>query len=406
MRGVSIITIGDELLIGQVVDTNSAFMAAMLRENGFTLNRRVAIGDEKNAIIHALDEELKISDAVIFTGGLGPTSDDITKDVLNEYFGAKLILNERALATIHEIFNLKKRPITERNIMQAMLPDVCEPIYNDNGTAPGMLFRKDGKMIFSLPGVPSEMMAMMNDVIAKLKFNFQTKELHMKTLITFGIGESFIADKLVDFEAEISGKLSLAYLPNYSLVRLRLSGEDESFLEEKFSALAKILEEHIIALKDVTVPSLIFELLQSQNKTVAIVESCTGGNIAHQLTLIPGASQVFAGGIVSYTNSVKHELLGVDIETLKLHTAVSEQVCAEMLQGVLSRITADYAIAITGYVGLEGNGNIPGGTVFIATGTASSHIVKKYSLRNSRAKNIEVATTLAFLQLRQNIVSQ
>ncbi|RYF90565.1 MAG: CinA family nicotinamide mononucleotide deamidase-related protein [Chitinophagaceae bacterium] len=362
MTNVSIITIGDELLIGQVIDTNSAWMAQELNKAGFRLKRRVAVGDVWDEIWKALDEESAQADVVLLTGGLGPTADDITKPLLCEYFGGKLVQDAGALKNVTHLFEkVFKRPITARNVKQADVPDVCTVLQNKRGTAPGMLFYKGAKIFVSMPGVPHEMQGIMtDDVIPLLKQKLASRHIAHRTLITFGIGESNLADLIQDFEESLPAEVKLAYLPNFGMVRLRLTaqGEDATATEEQldklFEQLQRKVKDYLVTNEDLPMEQVLGKLLVQKGKTMATAESCTGGYIAHLLTSIPGSSAFYTGSVVSYANSVKEEMLKVDASILKTEGAVSEATVIAMLKGCLQSIPAHYGIAVSGIMGPDG----------------------------------------------------
>lgn len=342
MISASIITIGDELLIGQVVDTNSAWMAQQLNNNGIWLKRRVAVGDNRNDIVNALKEESKSVEIILITGGLGPTADDITKPVLCEYFGGKMTVNKQAEENVLKIFRRLNRPIIERNLKQAEVPDNCKVIQNKRGTAPGMWFEKEGKIYVSMPGVPHEMKGMMtDDVIPALKTRFTLPFILHRTLLTSGIGESWLAENIKEWETALPSYIKLAYLPNYGMVRLRITGtgEDKAVLEKEldtqFEHLKSLVKEWLVVDKDISLSQALAAVLKEKGQTISTAESCTGGYIAHLITLEPGASVYYKGSIVSYDNEVKEDLLKVDAGTLQTQGAVSEETVKQMVQGAL-----------------------------------------------------------------------
>ncbi len=412
MVSASIITIGDELLIGQVIDTNSSWMAQELNKAGISVVRRVAVGDDANAIENALNQESEYAKIILITGGLGPTSDDITKPVLCKYFNGEMIVNEEALANVHYLFEkVFKRPITPVNIKQAEVPNVCEVIPNKRGTAPGMWFEKNGCIYVSMPGVPYEMQGMMqDDVIKKLEKKFVLPFIEHRTLLTSGIGESAIAEMLVDFEAALPAHIKLAYLPSYGMVRLRLSstGEKRSSISAKvnafFEQMKTIVSAYVVTDKDESIAQVVGQLLLSKGKTMCTAESCTGGYIAHQITLNAGSSKYYKGSIVSYDNSIKKDLLGVGENTLNSSGAVSEETVIQMVKGSLEQMKTDYAVAVSGIMGPDG-GTIekPAGTVWIAVGSKEKIETKKIQLRFDRKKNIEITCQHALDQLRKFI---
>jgi len=408
---VSIITIGDELLIGQVVDTNSAWMAQQLNKAGIWVHHRIAIGDVKQDIWNALDEEGNRSDVVLITGGLGPTADDITKPVLCEYFGGKLVMHKPTLDHVEYLFReVFKRtgPMLQRNINQALVPDVCTVLSNTNGTAPGMLFEKNGTIFVSMPGVPHEMKGIMQEhVLPLLQHRFSLPYIAHRTLITFGIGESSVAERIQSWEEALPSFIKLAYLPNYGLLRLRLTGSGErqqvdAALDEAFTALQQMMQPEMVTDEDITMQEVVGRILKQQGKTVTTAESCTGGYIAHLLTSIPGSSLYFMGGVVSYDNSIKQQVLGVQQATLQANGAVSEAVVKEMVQGVLGVMKTDYAVAVSGIMGPDGGTpEKPVGTVWIAVGNATTVEARQLHFRFDRLKNIELTAMNALNILRQ-----
>lgn len=413
MIKTSIITIGDELLIGQVIDTNSAWIAQALNKAGLNVNRRVAVGDVREEIWNALDEESVHADIILITGGLGPTADDITKPLMCEYFGGKLIVNDDARANVKHLFeNVFRRPLTERNLKQAEVPDTCTVIQNKRGTAPGMWFEKNGKIYMCMPGVPHEMKGMIeNDVIPSLIKKFEVLHISHRTLQTFGIGESGIADMILDYEESLPENIKLAYLPNYGIVRLRLSssGKDkeavEKLLDEKFHQLEKLVSVYLISDKDEPMETILGKLLIERNKKMCTAESCTGGYIAHLITSVPGSSAFYDGSVVTYSYQAKEDLLQVAHKTLLEAGAVSEEVVREMAEGALKNIKSDYAIAVSGIMGpgggLEGK---PVGTVWVAVGNKEKIITRKFHFRFERQLNIQLTAMNALNLLRKFIV--
>ena len=413
MVNTSIITIGDELLIGQVIDTNSAWMAQQLNKSGIRVNRRVAVGDVWDEIWNALNEESKHADIILITGGLGPTADDITKPLLCKYFGGKLTVNEQALQNVTVLFEkIFKRPLTERNIKQAEVPDVCTVIQNKRGTAPGMIFEKNGKIFISMPGVPHEMKGMMeSDVIPLLSSRFEVPYITHRTLMTFGIGESMIADRIQDYEENLPAHIKLAYLPNYGMVRLRLtaSGKDKQGIDQEvdnlFATLQELVSDHIVTNCDEKMEEVVAKLLAQQQKTLSTAESCTGGFIAHLLTSIPGSSVFYKGSIVSYSNEIKKELLDVMDQTLEEKGAVSEEVVIQMVKGALKQLKTDYAVAVSGIMGPDGGTpEKPVGTVWMAAGNNREIITQKLHFRFERQLNIQLTAVNALNLLRKFIV--
>jgi len=407
---VSIITIGDELLIGQVVDTNSAWMAQQLNKAGLWVQHRVAVGDVWGDIWNALDEEGRRSNVVLVTGGLGPTADDITKPLLCEYFGGKMVLDEATLQHVTYLFEqVFKRPgaLLERNRKQAEVPDVCTVLKNNNGTAPGMLFEKNGKIFISMPGVPHEMKGLMNDhVLPLLGARFALPFIGHRTALTVGMGESMLAELIKDWEQALPAFVKLAYLPNYGMVRLRLTASGDrglvtNTLDEAFAQLKLLVKDILVADEDIPMEVVVGRLLAGLGKTVATAESCTGGNIAHLITSVPGSSAYFHGSVVSYDNNIKQRVLGVANETLQTVGAVSEETVRQMAKGVLAIMQTDYAIAVSGIMGPDGGTpDKPVGTVWIAVGSKEKVDTKKLHFRFDRARNIELTSINALNLLR------
>ncbi len=423
----SIITIGDELLIGQTIDTNSAWIAQELNKIGVWVKRRVAVGDNREDIWQALDNEAKESDIILLTGGLGPTADDITKPLLCDYFGGKMVVNEMVLEHVKTIFRTLNRPLLDRNLKQAEVPDVCEVLMNKRGTAPGMLFRKaktlktsskndsssncnGNETIFvSMPGIPYEMKGIVTDyVLPILKKEYQMPFVMHRTLLTAGIGESFLAEKIQNWEEKLPEQIKLAYLPNYGMVRLRLTGRGneqkqlEQQLDNLFAQLQEQVKEWMIVNEDIPLEQALGNLLTSRNKTLATAESCSGGYIAHLITSVPGSSLYFKGTVVAYSYDAKETILGVSHNTLETKGAVSEETITEMFHGLMNATTADYGIATSGIMGPGGGTNDkPVGTVWVAVGSRQKMITKKLHFRFDRKKNIELTATNALMMLFQ-----
>jgi len=415
----SVITIGDELLIGQTIDTNSAWMAEELNKIGVWVKRRVAVGDVWDDIWETLNEERERVDIVFLTGGLGPTADDITKPLLCEYFGGKLVVNEQVLAHVKYLFEkVFRRPglILERNLKQAEVPDVCTVLMNERGTAPGMWFtpqltRGKAKIFISLPGVPYEMKGLMKkEVLPRLQKYFQLPFILHQTFLTYGIGESFLAEKIIAWETSLPKHLKLAYLPHYGNVRLRLTaisndkGKLEKELEEHSRTLKPLIKEWLVIDDDMTIQQVVAKILKSRKQTVGTAESCTGGYIAHLLTIDPGASSNFKGAVVAYDNQVKEEILGVGHDTIESVGAVSEETVKEMVKGVLEKLKTDYALATSGIMGPDGGSdNKPVGTVWIAVGNSKKIEAQQFNFRFDRLRNIEQTAHTALNMLRKFI---
>lgn len=411
----SIVTIGDELLIGQTIDTNSAFIAQELNKIGVWVKRRVAIADDKQAILTTLADEADQANIIIITGGLGPTADDITKPTLCEYFNTKLVVNEGALQNVQEIFRKLGRPMIDRNLKQAEVPEACTVLQNLRGTAPGMWFEKDNVVYASLPGVPHEMKGLMlHSVLPKIKETFSLPAVVHRTLLTAGQGESFIAERLQDFEAALSPSIKLAYLPAYGMVRLRLTGRGDNEaavtkeVEEQFERLKTLVNEWMVADEDATLPQSVSSLLKEKSKTIATAESCTGGYIAHLITSLPGSSAIFKGSVVSYANETKQDVLSVTEEALKEFGAVSEQTVVQMASGVCRLLKTDYAVATSGIMGPDGgSAEKPVGTVWMAVASKSGTTkTQKSHFRFDRNRNIELAANAALLLLRKFVLEE
>lgn len=411
----SIITIGDELLIGQTIDTNSAFIAQELNKIGVWVKRRLAVGDVYDDIWQALDEESKQSDIIIITGGLGPTADDITKPLLCKYFGGKLVVNEKVLAHVKYLFEIVFRrpgPMLERNLKQAEVPDVCTVLHNARGTAPGMLFKKEGKVFISLPGVPHEMKGLIvNEVVPYLLSAYKMPAIVHYTAFTAGQGESILAEMLKDFEPLLPAHIKLAYLPNYGMVKLRLTsqGESKEAVEEEllpyFEKLQELVKDYLVTNVDEGLEVVIGKILKAKGKTMATAESCTGGYIAHLLTTVPGSSVYYKGSVIAYAYEVKENVLNVNHETLEKFGAVSGETVKEMLAGVINLMEVDYALAVSGIMGPDGGTeDKPTGTVWIAVGNKEKVETLKLNLRFDRQRNITVTAGNALNFFRKFIL--
>ncbi|MGP8216814.1 MAG: competence/damage-inducible protein A [Bacteroidia bacterium] len=408
-----IITIGDELLIGQVVDTNSAWIAALLNETGIKVYQITSVSDTREHILTALKEASMRADIILITGGLGPTSDDITKHTLCEYFNTKLRLDERSLEDVTNIFKKFGKEVTAINRRQAEVPENCTPLQNKNGTAPGMWFEERGKIYVSMPGVPYEMKGLMTDeVIPRLKKEFTLPVIIHKNVLTQGIGESFLSGKIAEWETSLAKEeIKLAYLPSPSMVRLRLSitGKDAAVLNErierKVGELQKIIGQYIYGYDNDTLEGIIGKLLIEKKQTLSTAESCTGGYISHLITSVPGSSEYFKGGIVSYANEVKINELGVGKETIEAHGAVSQQVVEQMANGAIKNLGTDYSVAVSGIAGPHGGTpEKPVGTVWIAIATPSKTFSKRFQFAGTRDRNIIVTGLTALNMLRKEIV--
>jgi nicotinamide-nucleotide amidase len=404
-----IITIGDEILIGQIIDTNSAWIAQKLNTIGLRVKQISSVSDDRQHILTALAEAHQRADVILITGGLGPTKDDITKKTLAEYFNVGLVENQEALANVEKIFRRIRGTFTELldvNKQQALVPENCEVIINKNGTAPGMWFNYEGKIYMSMPGVPHEMMYMMEDsVIPKIKSSLKLPFIVHKTILTAGEGESYLAEKIADIENSLPPFIKLAYLPKLGQVRLRLSayGDNETLLNDKVNEYtAKIVERvgsAVVAQEDISLEKAILNYMAENELTLSTAESCTGGYIAHLITQHPGSSKVYFGGAVSYSYELKESILGVKNETLWQHGAVSEETVTEMVEGALVNFKSDYAIAVTGIAGPDGGTpDKPVGLVWIGVASAKKTVTKSFLFGNKRQQNIE-RTAIAALNM-------
>ena len=409
---VTIINIGDELLIGQVVNTNASTMSRLLTEAGMEVTHTVVVGDNYNDIWVAVDEALRDSDAVLVTGGLGPTKDDITKKLLCEYFDSELIESEVALENVKRIFAARGYELTPVNRAQALVPKCCEVLNNDLGTAPCMWFGNDGKVLVSLPGVPFEMEWLMrNRVIPNLQETFHTDTIINKNILVQGIGESFLSDLIEPWELALPKNIKLAYLPVAGMVKLRLTARFPIGTIDTIGAIEKLLPElyriagqYIVGEDCETLDELVHKTLIAKGKTLSTAESCTGGNIARLLTAQAGASAYFRGGVVAYSNEVKESALGVKHCTLEAHGAVSEETVREMVEGVRERLGADYAIATTGIAGpTGGTPEKTVGTVWVAVCSKDETVTQLMHYGDRRQQTIDRTTNQAYSMLMKLI---
>lgn len=409
---IEIITIGDEILIGQIVDTNSAWMAVELNKAGFQLAQITSVHDEADHIKKALDEALLRADVVLMTGGLGPTKDDITKQTLCEYFGTKLVLNPDVLENIQQIYHTRQSVMNELTKSQAMVPENCTVIQNRAGSAPITWFEKEGKVIVSMPGVPLEMKKVMSEeIIPRLQKYFKTPAIIHKTVQVYGIPESQLALRLTEWENALPEYLHLAYLPNFGIVKLRLSGagQDEYKLEEainqQIETLKSILGESIFAYEDKPVEKIIYEKLKISGLTVSTAESCTGGNIAHRLTLIPGISDCFKGSVVAYHNELKINALGVSARDIEQYGAVSSQVATQMAEGARKVMQTDLAVATTGIAGpTGGTDEKPVGTIWISVSSPERTITRSFNFGQFARENFIERSTMAALMMLNEMI--
>ena len=408
----SIITIGDELLYGRTVDTNSAWMGRTLSDLGIRVNDIRSIADDKQDILNALDAVPANVQLVLITGGLGPTKDDITKLTLAEYFDTKLVMNEEILGLLETFFSKRGRRMLQVNRDQALMPEACTPLRNDRGTAWGMWFEKDAKVYVSMPGVPREMKALMEQqVLPRVKAQFELPIIIHQHLLTAGIGESYIAEKIADLEDSLPPEIKLAYLPDLGMVKLRLTarGTDRQYLEgllhEQVTAFTERIGRYIYGHNEDRFEAAVGKILLEQGKTLATAESCTGGRISSMLTAIPGSSRYFEGGVVSYSYQAKEDLLGVKAETLAQHGAVSEAVVKEMVVGACHALKTDVAIAVSGIAGPDGGTeDKPVGTVWVAVGSPDRTVTRMYQFSTDREHNVALSAVMALELMRKYLI--
>lgn len=402
-----IVTIGDEILIGQIHDTNSTWISQQLNANGIRVIRKTSIADDEKAIVSMLDESLTRSDIVLITGGLGPTKDDITKKTLAQYFKMPLVLNEDAMVEVKSFYDKRKKEIPDTGYQQATLPQGATYIPNYWGTAPGMWFDHRDKVVVSMPGVPYEMKGMMNNtILPSLTKQFKTPEIIHKTIRTFGIGETDLSKLIIDFEEELPTDIKLAYLPSLGSVRLRLSaygGVSKEQLSTYANTLKKKVEPYYYGEDDTTLEEACALILKSKKLSIATAESCTGGYVGHLITSIPGSSAYFKGGILSYANDVKINQLGVKSSTLEKHGAVSQETIEEMALGVCNVLKTDIGLATSGIAGPDGGTEAkPVGTIWVAMAYKGRVISKLLRLGNTRTNNIQLtALNTLFLFYKQ-----
>jgi nicotinamide-nucleotide amidase len=408
-----IISIGDELLLGQVIDTNSAWIGQELNKLGVNVHFKSTIGDSREILLKTLHESAERSDIIVMTGGLGPTKDDLTKHILCEFFDTKLIQNDAVLAWVQSIFLKRNLPMLASNNEQAMVPEISEVLWNRNGTAPGMYFVKNNKVFISMPGVPFEMKCIFEEeVIPKLQKQFSFPSIIHKTILTASIGESFLAKKIATIEDSLPSHIKLAYLPSVGAVRLRLSayGNDNSVLAEELNTIVDSLYacigEYIYGEEEDTLSQSVGKLLAAKNNTVATAESCTGGYLAHLLTSIPGSSSYYTGSILAYANVIKENILQVDKNILIQNGAVSEACVKAMAENCRRIMHTDYAIATSGVAGPSGGTKEkPVGTVWIAVATPTHCIARVFNMGDHRGRTIERTALMGLDMLRKELIA-
>ena len=408
-----IITIGDELLIGQTIDTNSAWIGAELSMAGFDIQKKTSVHDKRSDILKILSEVSGKSDVVIITGGLGPTSDDITKTALCEFFNTRLVMNNEVLTMIENMMRRRNFPMNENNRRQAEVPELCRVLTNTAGTAPGMWFEKDGTVFISLPGVPVEMKHIMNQhVLPAFRKRFTSQFIIHRNIMTYGAPEARLAEILENFEADLPEYIKLAYLPSSGIIKLRLTGTGserktvEESVEKQVKRLYTVIPDLIYGENEESLELVVGRLLREKKRTLCTAESCTGGNIAHMITSIPGSSDYFKGSIIAYANSVKTEVLGIDEKLIKKYGAVSEPVVTKMAEGVRRLLKADFAVATSGIAGPDGGTKEkPVGTLWTAVASESGTVTEKRAFGTDRLTNITRFTIVALNLLRKQIIN-
>ena len=403
----TIITIGDEILIGQILDTNSRYISRALNSNGITVGERTSIGDNRTQIVETLNRALANSEVVIITGGLGPTKDDITKHTLCDYFGSTLRYDEVEADHIRKMLEARNIVFNELNRGQAMVPECCTVLHNAHGTAPGMWFEREGRVVISLPGVPFEMQHLIDEeVMPRLRNHFALREIVHRTMITFGIAESILAERIAAWEEALPDYIHLAYLPAPNVVRLRLSAYEvegkrvSNEIDSLFDTLRTIIPDNIAGFEDASVEELVHNILIERGETLAVAESCTGGVIASKFTAQAGASVYFLCGVVSYSNEAKSNVLGVNMSDIAQYGAVSEQVAKAMALGAKCISGANFAISTTGIAGPTGGSEAkPVGTVWIGIATPERCFAVCKNCGTDRSQIISRATAYAIALL-------
>jgi nicotinamide-nucleotide amidase len=408
----AVITIGDELLIGQTLDTNSAWIGAEMSKSGFDVYRFISVHDKRDDILESLDLVSQKSNVVLITGGLGPTSDDITKQTLCEFFDTKLVINEMVLGMVEDMMSHRNLPMNENNRRQAEVPETCRVLPNRTGTAPGMWFEKDNVIYVSMPGVPHEMKHLMTEfVLPELNKRFTSQKIIHRNIMTFGTFEAKLAEMLTGFESELPGNIKLAYLPASGVIKLRLTamGKDYNLINNQINEQVKklygIIPEFIYGEDEESIPVVISKLLKAKDKTVCSAESCTGGEIAHLFTGISGSSDWYKGSVVAYSNEVKTNILGVNPHLISNHGAVSEEVVREMAIKARNILKTDFSVATSGIAGPAGGSESkPVGLVWIAVATENGVVTDKKIFGGNRTSNITRFSLSALNLLRQQII--
>jgi nicotinamide-nucleotide amidase len=408
-----IITIGDELLIGQTIDTNSAWIGSKLSNAGFDVTRILSIHDRREDILNTLSECISKSDVIIITGGLGPTSDDITKQTLCEYFKTHLVSDPEVLEMISEMMSKRNYPFNDKNRKQAEVPASCRVLKNSTGTAPGMWFEKEGTIFVSMPGVPHEMIHIMTvHVLPELNKRFTSQIIIHRNIMTYGSFEARLAETLNDFESVLPANIKLAYLPSAGVIKLRLTGTGDNYntlekhIDIQVKKLYQIIPELIFAEDEETLEMTVGRLLLSRNKTMCTAESCTGGEIAHLITSIPGSSEFYKGSIIAYSNEVKTKVLGISQDLIIDKGAVSESVVKAMAENARKLLNTDFSVAVSGIAGPAGATETkPIGTVCIAVSSNEGTIAEQRVFGNDRITNIKRFSYAALNLLRTQIIN-
>lgn len=414
MNIAEIITIGDEILIGQTIDTNSAWMGTVLNDIGIRVNRITSVSDRREEITDSLAAAMSRSDLVLITGGLGPTSDDITKGTLADFFGGKMIMNDGVLRELKERLSRRNIPLNDNNLGQAYVPDNCTVLLNRAGTAPGMLFREGEKIIVSMPGVPHEMKHLMNEYVLPMLSEMAGRGIIVhKNIMTFGIPEAILAERLIPFETSLPASVKLAYLPAFGIIKLRLTvtGDDHetimSTISDQLLKLYNLIPDAIYAEDEVTLEEKIGLLLNDNKLTLSTAESCTGGRIASLVTSVPGSSAWFRGSVVAYSNDIKVNILGVNEETLERFGAVSRETAEEMARGIRRITGTDFSVSATGIAGPSGGSpDKPVGTVWIAVDSPLGTVANMFRFADDRNVNISRSSYTALDMLRKQIIRQ
>lgn len=408
---VELINIGDELLIGQTVNTNASWLGSFFAEKGIRLFKTTVITDEKDDILNQLDLSINRSDVIIITGGLGPTKDDITKKTLAEYFDSPMIMNEEMLEKNKQYFSRTNRPMLQVNIDQALVPECCTVLINQNGTAPGMMFKKGTTLIFSLPGVPYEMKSLIQEaVFPEILKNFEITDIYHESVMTTGRGESFLAEKIKDWEDQLrEDDLSLAYLPSPGIVRLRVTSykgsKDAAKVKSYIDRLIEILGDDYYGREGETLSSVVGKLLASSGKTLATVESCSSGSLASEIVKTPGASKYYEGSLITYSYAMKTKLADVDPKIYEVHGAVSQECVEAMALGGQKKLNVDYCLATSGIAGPDGGTpEKPVGTVWIALAYPGGVISKLFHFPGNRDRNIHMSVLAALNMLRLHLL--